>query len=152
MSRIGELRKTPTIAKQILREYEQNLIGYENNLTIKNKTLEFALKEQATWVAFYSELKSELKTLVQYMEMQTNKVRSELYVRYNENYNPVLGDRAIEKYIDREDEYLTQWELYAEFKELLDKYDLVIDAFNRRGFALRDITASRIAQVHDITL
>ena len=152
MSRIADLGKNNCNIVSIIEEYEQALDGYEQNLTIKSKTLEYALREQATWSAFYGERKTELKTIVNYLETQINKIRSQLYVQYNENYNPALSDRAIEKYIDREPEYISMWELQAEVKEILDKYDMVLDAFNRRGFALRDITASRIAMIHDTTL
>lgn len=152
MSRISDLGKNNSNIVNIIEEYEQMLVGYEEHLQIKSKTLEVALKEQASWTAYYNERKAELKTLVNYLELQINKIRSELYVQYNENYNPALSDRAIEKYIDREPNYLNMWELQAEVKELLDKYDMVVDAFNRRGFALRDITASRIAMIHDNTL
>jgi hypothetical protein len=152
MSRISDLGKNNSNVVNIIEEYEQDLVGYADNLQIKSKTLEYALREQAAWSAYYGERRTELKTIVNHFETQTSKCRSLLYVQYNENYNPALTDRAIEKYIDREPEYLTMWGLQAEFAEILDKYNMVLDAFNRRGFALRDITASRIAMIHDITL
>lgn len=152
MSRILDLGKSNENLVSIILEYEDILSGYENNLTLKNKTLEQALKEQAGWVAYYHERRVELKTIVQHIECQLKRVRGQLYVQYNENYNPALGDRAIEKYIDREPEYLNMYQLLLEVQEILEKYNLVLDAFNRRGFVLRDITASRVAAVNDITL
>jgi len=152
MSRIADLGKNNCNIINIIDEYEQYLIGYEDNLQIKTKTLEYALKEQASWTAYYGERKNELKTIVNYLDTQVNKIRSTLYAQYNETHSRALTDRAIEKYIDREPEYISMWELHAEVKEVLDKYEMVLDAFNRRGFALRDITAGRIAMIHDITL
>lgn len=152
MSRIADLGKNNCNIVNIIDEYEQYLIGYENNLQIKTKTLELALKEQASWVAYYGEKKNELKTIVNYLDIQLNRVRSVLYAQYNEAHSRALTDRAIDKYIDREPEYIAMWELHAEVKEVLDKYEMILDAFNRRGFALRDLTASRIAMVNDYTL
>lgn len=137
---------------QILEHYENDLMGYENNITMAGKTIEFCLKEQATWTAYYSERKSEIKTLVNYIESQIKHVRGSLYVQYNEMYNPALGDRAIEKYIDREEEYISLNRLLLECQELLTKYDMLLDAFNRRGFALRDITSLRIASLNETVL
>lgn len=146
------LTTNPNSLSQLLETYENDLLGYEKNLTMSGKTLEFCLKEQATWTAYYSERKSEIKTIVAHVENQIKSIRARLYVQYNEMYNPALGDRAIEKYIDREEEYITAYRSLLECQEILSKYDMLLDAFNRRGFALRDITSLRIASLNESVL
>lgn len=136
----------------LLQVYDNDLLGYENNLTMKGKTLEHSLKEQASLVAYYAERKVELKTILSYLETQTKQVRALLYVQYNEQYSRSLGDRAIERYIDREEKYVEICNYVIEVEEVLEKYTMLIDAFNRRGFALRDITAARINLINDVTL
>lgn len=136
----------------IIEQYENDLDSYENNLKIKGKTLETALKEQPTWSAFYGERAIELNTLVKFLDAHVKKVRGGLTVQYNENYNPALSDRMMEKYIDREQSYLDINELLLEVKELADKYSLILDSFNRRGFALRDITQAKINSIQMDTL
>lgn len=137
---------------KIIEQYENDLSEYSNNLTIRGKTLETALKEQPTWSAYYGERAVELSTVVKFLESQIKRVRGKLTVQYNENYNPALSERMMDKYIDREEEYLSMNELYLTIKELYDKYELVLDAFNRRGFALRDLTAARVAEVQSYSL
>lgn len=137
---------------ELLEQYETDLIPYAANLTISGKTLETALKEQATWSAFYGERAVELGVIVKYMEVQIKKVRGKLFIQYSENYSIALGERVIEKYIDREEDYLDMHEMLLEVVELLDKYKMVLDAFNRRGFALRDITTSRVNEIHQVAL
>ena len=73
-------------------------------------------------------------------------------ITYNENYNPALSERMLEKYIDGEDVYLNIFTLYLEVKELTSKYELVVEAFNRRGFALRDITLSHVHDIQGVSL
>ncbi len=136
----------------ILDRYETDLEGYEKNLSISGKTIEHALKEQAGWTAYYAQRRVELKTLVTYLEQQIKKVRSQLYVQYNENYNPRLGERAIDKYIDREPEYLNLADLHAESVEVLNKYEMLLDAFTKRGYALKDIANCRVHAVHESVL
>lgn len=136
----------------VLFDYEDKLVGYENNIQIKGKTLEQALKEQASWYAYYNERRIELNSIVKYLDQQLKKIRAELYVQYNENYNPALTDRAIEKYIDRENTVLNMNRIILEAQEIIEKYDMILDAFNRRGFALRDITASRVNDIHNSSL
>lgn len=152
MSAIGWLNGNLTQLPDIILKYETDLNEYDQHLTIKGKTLEYALKEQPTWSAYYGQRAVELSTLVKYLESQVKRVRGVLTVQYNENYNPALSERMTDKYIDRENEYLSIYELYLEVKELLDKYEMILEAFNRRGFALRDITAAKINSVHLDTL
>ncbi len=135
----------------IVNNYESDLLNYEDNLTMIGKTIEYCLKEQPRWTAYYAERKVEIKSVVAWLESQTKKVRSRLYVEYHENYSIALGERVIEKYIDREDEYLNYNSYLLEFQEILGKYEMLLDAFNKRGFALRDIVQSRINSIqHDI--
>lgn len=147
MSRI-ELTDIPSLVAQ----YEEDLSSYTENLTITGKTLERALKEQPTWSAYYGEKLVELDILVKYMEAQVKRVRGKLVVQYNENYNPALSERMMDKYIDKEPEYLSIYDFMLEIKGIRDKYELVLEAFNRRGFALRDLTAARVAEVQSYTL
>lgn len=152
MSIILKLGQNMSNLSDLLDQYTADLASYAQNLTIAGKTLETALKEQATWSAFYGERSVELGIIVKYLEGQIKKIRAKLTVQYNENYNPALSERMTDKYIDREDDYLDMNELLLEVQELLDKYKMVLDAFNRRGFALRDITLCRVHELHESTL
>lgn len=132
--------------------YENGLKNAIDNVTIKGKTLEVALREQPTWSAFYLERSIELSTLCKQLEQELKRIRSNLTVRYNENYNPALSERMIEKYIDKESEYCTMYEIYLEVKELHSKYEGLVDVFKSRGFTLRDITLSRVHDIQGDTL
>lgn len=147
MSRI-KLTDIPTF----IERYENDLSTYQENLTISGKTLERALKEQPTWSAYYGERLVELNTVVKYLEGQVKMVRGRLTAQYNENYNPSLSERMMDKYIDREQEYLSIYDLLLEVKEIQGKYELVLEAFNRRGFALRDITLARVNEIQEASL
>lgn len=152
MSRIADLGNKLENVVNVLIEYDDQLMGYEDNLRVKGKTLEYALKEQASWYAYYNQRRIELKTIISFLELKLKKIRGEFYVQYNENYNPKLGDRAIDRYIDREPEVEKMNLFLLEAHEILERYDMILDAFNRRGFVLRDVTASRVNEVYDSSL
>ena len=136
----------------VLDVYKKEIEECEDRVAIRGKTLETALKEQPAWSAYYGERAAELSTLVKYMDMQVNKIRGQHTVRYKENYNPALSERMMDKYIDKEEDYLDMYESYLEVKELHEKYLQILEAFNRRGFALRDITQARINEIEGVTL
>ncbi len=145
-------RITLTDIPRIVEKYENDLSAYKENLAITGKTLERALKEQPVWSAYYGERLCELNTLVKYMETQVKRVRGVLTVQYNENYNPSLSERMMDKYIDREQEFLSMHDLLLELKEIKEKYELILDAFNRRGFALRDLTLAMVNEIQEASL
>ena len=152
MSIIADLGPNMENLPDLLSQFEEDLADYALNLAIKGKMLETTLKEQATWSAYYGERAVELGIISKYLDAQVKKVRAELVVRYNENYNPSLSERLMNSYIDREDAYLSINEIGLEVSELLDKYKMILEAFKNRGYALRNITEGRIADIHQVTL
>ena len=152
MSRIADLGKDFKQLPHIIAEYDDHLLEAQSRLSIKGKIIEEALKEQAAWPVFYDEKRRELRTLVKYLDSRVNAVRGRLYRAYTEQYSRELSDRVKDKYIDNEDEYTKIYEVYLEIDELAEKYDAVVEAFKVRGFALRDITQLRIAQMNQGSL
>jgi hypothetical protein len=152
MSIISTLGKQLENLPNLLEQYEFDLSGYAESLDIKGKTLETALKEQATWSAYYGERGVELGIILKYVDAQVAKVRALKTVQYNENYNPSLAAGMIDKYVNREDDYLVILEVSLEVEELLGKYKMVLEAFKNRGYALRNITEARISEMSQVTL
>jgi hypothetical protein len=152
MSRIADLGEKNINLPKLIGEYEDALSTIDDNLKLSGKTHDQALKEQATWPIYYSQRRAELKTLMKYLDAQVASVRGSFSRRYNENYSTKLGERMMERYIDNEEAYVKMYELYLEVAELHDKFDAAVDAFDKRGFALRDITAARVAQIQSALL
>jgi hypothetical protein len=151
MSRIGDIGINFANVPALIAEYEDALSVASTILPVKGKTLDAALKEQ-TSVAFFDQKRAEVRTLVKFLELQVARVRGGLVRRLNEGNAKSLGERMINSYIDNEDSYIQTHELLLEVEELYEKYTAVVEAFNKRGFALRDITQARIADVHSSTL
>lgn len=148
MSRIGDLGPDLINLPNVIAEYEDALQQARTILPIENKMLEFAHKEQCAWIGYFDERRAEIKTLVKYLAANVAKVRGQLVRRYTERSARALGERVMNSYIDSEPEYLAAHELLLEVEELYEKYTAVVEAFNKRGFALRDITSARVADVH----
>lgn len=152
MSRIPDLGRTNENLPALVAQYEDDLSHAEANLQIRGKMLDEALKEQGSWPIYYAQRRAELKTLLKYLDTQVSAVRGRLARRYVENYSRQLGERVMNSYIDAEQEYLQMNELYLEIEELYNKYDAVCDAFEKRGFALRDLTTARVHNIQNALL
>jgi hypothetical protein len=131
-------------------DYEEDIKLAGERLSMRGKSGAETQKEQCAWPAYYGMKKAEINKLLSYIEMRVEAVRSDLYKTYNSvQAARVLPDRTIEKYIDGENAYLSIREMYLEVQELKDKMSAICDAFDRRGFALRDWTTLKVNQLQD---
>lgn len=152
MSVVAKLGPNNENLPDLLFQYESDIANIKDNLAVKGKLLHDAQKDQAQWPWYYDERRSELKIMLKYMQMLIDKTRAKLLVKYNENYSRQLPERIMQQYIDREDDYLTIYQLFLEVEEVYLKYDAAVEAFNKRGFAMRDVTTALQHQVHDVVL
>ena len=136
----------------ILEEYELALNGVEPKLTIKGKNLEAANAEHSSWHIYYETRKAELNSLVKFFEGKTAAARGKLFKKYTETYNRELSDRQKDQYINNDQTYLDQLEVFLEVKELYSKYEVVCNAFQSRGYALNNITKIRVAGLESVTI
>lgn len=153
MSRIADLGVKNSNLPSLLEAYDAELgDALAARLSIRGKNLDEAFKEQCSWPIYYDVRKAELKTLVKYLTAQVDKVRGQLAKRYTENYSRQLGERVMNSYIDQEEDYIRAHELQLEVEELYEQYACVADAFKTRSFALRDLTAAKIEQIHNLPI
>jgi len=136
----------------ILLKYNTELENARDFVRLKGRTLVEANRENASQYAFYDERRIELKTLVDYVDSQVQRVRGQLFRNFTEQYNREISDRAKDKYIDSEQAYLDIYEIYLEVKETYEQYCSVVEAFKLQGYALRNITEARIASVENATI
>lgn len=152
MSRISQLGPKYANLPEVLEEFERAFVDVVDHLRLTGKTLDKALQEQGAWIIFYAQRRAELKTLLKYLDDRVSAVRGKLAKQYVESYSRTIGERVMSSYIDSEPEYLTIRELYLEVEDLFNRYDAAVDAFEKRGYALRDLTNARIHQLQNSLL
>lgn len=155
MSRIpdlGDAKNQFSKLPALLKEYEDVLKGAPADIKIEGKRLEVSNREQASLHSFYDERRVELKIVVEYLEAHVAKVRGNLFNSFKINHSIDFTDRGINELINRDETYLQAYELLLEVKEVYEKYVSVVDAFQARGFALRNITQIRVAALEDVII
>lgn len=136
----------------ILDKFEAALEGHENHLKIKGKNLESANVENPSWMAYYDQRKIELHSLARFIEMKLEQEKGKLWKAYTEAYSRELSARDKDQYISKDPSYLKVYQVLIIIEELLKKYSSVVDAFQNRGYALRNITSLRVASMEDVVL
>ena len=152
MSIIFDVKDDLSNIPDILDKFEMALNGHEENLKIKGKNLEKANVENTSWLAYYDQRKIELNSLARFIEMKLEQEKGKLWKAYTENYSRELSSRDKDQYISKDASYLKVYQVLIIIEELLKKYSSVVDAFQNRGYALRNITSLRVSSMEDVVL
>ena len=146
---LGMIDGKPTKLPEVLEPYLADLDDIEDKVRIKGKTLEQANKENPTWQLYFDARRAELYKLVKFFEMQVERVQGKLFRSYTETFKRDITDNAKMKYIMNEPAYLRMKEYLLEVKELYDKYEAVVNAYQVRGYAINNLTKLRVANIED---
>ncbi len=137
---------------KILKAYKKEIKDWKSHLIIDGKNIEIANIEQMSHLAFYDEIKVELKSLLDFFDMKVKQVRGEVlsYIIKNSRLDLQLQDREL--MVDSDPKYLHIYETYLTVKELYNLVDSIVTNFRDRAWALDRLVKIRIAALQDITL
>lgn len=94
----------------------------------------------------------ELESVLKYLNIRYDKMRSDHYRKYLERYNRELSDRAIEKYIDGESDVMDMMDLINEVALLRNKYLAVIKGLENKSYSINNIVKLRVVGLEDSQL
>lgn len=94
----------------------------------------------------------DLESVLKYLNVKYDKMRSDHYRRYLERYNRELSDRSIEKYIDGEPDIVDMLSVINEVALVRNRYLGVMKGFDVKSYSLGNIVRLRIAGMNDAEL
>lgn len=94
----------------------------------------------------------EIEAILEWLNIQLRKKRSEIFRKYTENYNRALTSRDAEKYVDGDPEVVEWHLLINEFAMVRNKYLGLMKAIDSKTFQINNITKLRVAGMEDTTL
>jgi len=147
---LDEIEQIRNNLPNILDQYNKELKEAKEDLELEGKNLVTANRELASKWSYYDQRRISLKKLIDYMELEVNRVRAKLWRSYTEKSDLVLSDRTKDKYIDGEPAFITAYSIYLELKEVFDQYVSITKALEMRGYQLRNITELRVASLDNV--
>jgi hypothetical protein len=94
----------------------------------------------------------EIEAVLNYLNIQLNKIRRKHFQKYLENYNRSLSSREAEKYVDGEDEVIDYETIINDVALVRNKFLGIIKGLESKNFQLGHITKLRVAGMEDIVL
>lgn len=94
----------------------------------------------------------EVEAILEWLNIQLRKKRSEVFKKFIENYNRALSSRDAEKYVDGDKEVI-EWQLLVnEWAMIRNKYLGLMKAIDSKQFQINNIVKLRVAGMEDTTL
>lgn len=94
----------------------------------------------------------EIEAVLNYLNIQLNKIRRKHFQKYLESYNRALSSREAEKYVDGEDEVIDYETIINDVALVRNKWLGVMKGLESKNFQLGHITKLRVAGMEDISI
>ena len=94
----------------------------------------------------------EIEAILEYLNIELRKKRTEHYKKFLEHYNRALSSRDAEKYVDGVQEVVDQQHICNEFALVRNKYMGLIKALDTKAFQINNIVKLRAAGLEDVSL
>jgi hypothetical protein len=128
---------------------------FENELAEARREVKIYgnVEKNATELPAYVEIRfsqlQELEAILEHLNIQLRKKRSEYFRKYLENYNKALSSRDAEKYSDGEAEVVAISELINQVAFVRNQFLGITKGFEIKHFQLTNIIKLRVAGMED---
>lgn len=94
----------------------------------------------------------EIEAILEYLNIELRRLKSQYYRKYLENYQRALSSRECEKFVDGEADVIDFEKIINEFALLRNKWLGITKAFEVKSYALNNIIKLRVAGLDDASL
>jgi hypothetical protein len=124
----------------------------KQDVSLKNKTIQFCNEEQPSLFSYYDQLRVEIEILNDFLEIKVKESRMKAIRFILEKSDKTYGERMLEKMADDHPTYIQMQKRALKVKELYLKARSAVDSFSQRGYALNNITKIRVAAIQDTVI
>lgn len=94
----------------------------------------------------------EIESILEYLNIELRRIRSEKFRKFTEHYNRALSGRDADKYVDGEPEVIDQQHLINEIALIRNKYIALTKSLDTKQWQINNIVKLRAAGLEDISL
>jgi hypothetical protein len=94
----------------------------------------------------------EIEAILEYLNIELRRLRSQLFRKYLETYQRALTSRDVEKYVDGEADVVDMEKIINEFALLRNKWLGITKSLDVKQWQLSNIIKLRVAGMEDATL
>lgn len=94
----------------------------------------------------------EIEAILEYLNIESRRLRSKVFKKYLENYQRALSSRDVEKYVDGESDVVDMDKIINEFALLRNHWLGIIKAIDIKQWQLSNIIKLRTAGMEDVNI
>ena len=94
----------------------------------------------------------EIEAILEYLNIELRRLRSQFFKKYLENYQRALSSRDVEKYVDGEVDVVDYEKIINEFALMRNKWLGVLKALDQKQWQITNVVKLRVAGMEDATL
>ena len=147
-----------TLVSQDLSNIPDAILYFESELNDARKEVKIAgniEKASASMPGIvehrYNQLQ-EIEAILEYLNIELRRLRSQFFRKYLENYQRALSSRDVEKYVDGESDVVDYEKIINEFALLRNKWLGIIKALDIKQWQLSNVIKLRVAGMEDASL
>jgi hypothetical protein len=94
----------------------------------------------------------EIEAILEFLNIELRKLRSQFFKKYLENYQRALSSRDVEKYVDGEADVCDYEKIINEFALLRNKWLGLLKGLDQKQWQITNIVKLRVAGMEDASL
>lgn len=131
--------------------YEYELIEARREVKIVGNIEKAAASMPGIVEHRYNQLQ-EIEAILEYLNIEQRRLRSQFFKKYLENYARALSSRDVEKYVDGEADVVDFEKIINEFALLRNKWLGIIKGLDIKQWQLSNVIKLRVAGMEDASL
>jgi uncharacterized protein YfdQ (DUF2303 family) len=131
--------------------YDNELLEARNDVRVNGK-IEKNLADLPGVTEYRFNQLQEIEAVLNYLNIQLNKIRRKHYQKYLENYNRALSSREAEKYTDGEDEVIDYETIINDVALIRNKWLGIMKGLESKNFQLGHLVRLKCAGMEDFSI
>ena len=131
--------------------FEAELLAAKNDARIAGNIEKAAASMPGIVENRFNQLQ-EIEAILEYLNIELRRLRSQHFRKYLENYQRALSSRDVEKYVEGEADVVDFEKIINEFALLRNKWLGITKALDQKQWQLTNIVKLRVAGMEDATL
>jgi hypothetical protein len=147
----SSIKKDLTVLPDAISYYESELIHAKSEIKILGNIEKQSASMPGIVEHRYSQLQ-EIEAILEFLNIELRKLKSQTFRKYLENYNRALSSREVDKFVEGEEDVVEFEKIINEFALIRNKWLGITKSLEVKQWQLTNIIKLRISGMEDATL
>lgn len=148
---LAKIRQDVTTLVDAIAHFENEIANARKDISLRGN-VERNARDMPGIVEYRFYQLQEIEAILEYLNIELRKMRSQSFKKFLEHYNKQLSSRDAEKYVDGEKDIVDMTHLINEFALVRNGMHGIIKALEQKSFSINNIIKLRSAGIENLEL